>query len=68
MTNVQFLLQLFLGEYPDEHFCNDEMLATIDAFQIELKHISDRIKERNEILKWPYKYLLPERVPNSIAI
>ena len=43
-------------------------LEAILRFQVKLNVISEEIKERNKQLKIPYTYLLPERVPNSIAI
>ena len=62
-----FLLQLFLGEYPNEHFAGEATLATIEAFQEDLKRIAESIKERNESMEIPYTYLLPQRIPNSIS-
>jgi len=43
-------------------------LEAILRFQEKLNVITEEIKERNKRLKIPYTYLLPERVPNSIAI
>lgn len=44
------------------------MEGAIARFQSSLQRISDAIKERNALVEFPYTYLLPERVPNSIAI
>ena len=62
-----FFFQLFLGEYPNEHFSGDATLATIEAFQDDLKRIAETINERNESIEIPYSYLLPSRIPNSIS-
>ena len=60
-------LQLFLGEYPNEHFSGDATLATIEAFQEDLKRVAENILERNDSMEIPYTYLLPYRIPNSIS-
>lgn len=40
----------------------------ISRFQTSLQGISDAIKTRNASLELPYINLLPERIPDSIAI
>lgn len=45
-----------------------EVEGAISRFQSALQRISEEIKERNASVEFPYIYLLPERVPNSIAI
>lgn len=60
--------QRFLGDYTDGAFTDMAALEAILRFQEKLNVISEEIKERNKRLKIPYTYLLPERVPNSIAI
>jgi arachidonate 5-lipoxygenase len=60
--------QKFLGDYSDGLFVDHNALKAISNFQENLQKISDSIKSRNGSLEWPYTYLLPERVPNSIAI
>ncbi|XP_031557674.1 allene oxide synthase-lipoxygenase protein-like [Actinia tenebrosa] len=58
----------FLGDYSGGLFVDQDALKAISNFQEKLQKISDSIKSRNETLEWPYTYLLPERVPNSVAI
>lgn len=58
----------FLGDYTDGAFTDMAALEAILRFQEKLNVITEEIKERNKRLKIPYTYLLPERVPNSIAI
>lgn len=45
-----------------------EIEDAISRFQSSLQRISEEIQERNASIEFPYPYLLPERVPNSIAI
>jgi len=63
-----FHSQKFIGDYPEELFIDEAAKNAISGFQEKLKGISAEIKERNARLVVPYPYLLPERVPNSIAI
>ena len=37
-------------------------------FRSRLVAVEDKIKERNESLEVPYVYLMPSKVPNSIAV
>ena len=62
------LSQKFLGDYSEGLFTDGPALEAISRFQENLKQISEAIKERNKSLAVPYTYLLPERIPNSIAI
>ena len=62
------LFQKFLGDYSEGLFTDGPALEAISRFQENLQKISEVIKERNKSLAVPYTYLLPERVPNSIAI
>jgi len=58
----------FLGDYSDGSFTDMAAREAILRFQGKLNRISRSIKKRNESLEVPYAYLLPERIPNSIAI
>ncbi|XP_068721239.1 allene oxide synthase-lipoxygenase protein-like [Montipora capricornis] len=58
----------FLGDYADNGFTEMTAREAILRFQGKLHRLSRSIKKRNETLKFPYAYLLPERIPNSIAI
>lgn len=62
------LKQKFLGDYTHGLFVDSKALDIIAKFQENLQNISDAIKLRNKSLEWPYIYLLPERIPNSVAI
>lgn len=72
--NVFFSSQKFTGQYPEELFTEDKAKAVISEFQKKLEGISSavsyEIQKRNTNLEEPYQYiyLLPEKVPNSIAI
>lgn len=68
--NVFFSSQKFIGQYPEDLFTEDEAKRVISTFQEKLRGISEEIKQRNATLEEPYQYiyLLPEKVPNSIAI
>lgn len=58
----------FLGDYPEQLFTEEAPKSAIASFQKKLQGISADIKKRNAQLLVAYPYLLPERVPNSIAI
>ena len=60
--------QKFLGDFSEGLFAEDAPLKAISRFQENLKGISAAIRERNKELDIPYEYLLPERIPNSIAV
>ena len=63
-----FFSQKFLGDFSEGLFTDDEAIKVIMRFQENLHDISVAIQERNKTLDTPYPYLLPKRVPNSIAI
>ena len=60
--------QKFLGDYAENLFSDPEALEAKARFKAELKSVCKKIHNRNEMLEVPYAYLLPERIPNSIAI
>lgn len=62
------LLQLFVGEYPDVYFTEEPVKKATENFRKKLAEVTDTIKSRNENLKVPYRYLSPDRIPNSVAI
>jgi len=45
-----------------------EVEDAISRFQSSLQRVSEEIQQRNASMEFPYPYLLPERMPNSIAI
>ncbi|XP_068704039.1 allene oxide synthase-lipoxygenase protein-like [Montipora foliosa] len=60
--------EVFIGDYSQSLLTGEEVEGAISRFQSSLRKISEDIKQRNASLEFPYEYLLPERVPNSIAI
>ena len=62
------MFQRFLGDNTHSLLTGDEAEAAISRFQASLQEISDSIKARNKSLELPYINLLPERIPDSIAI
>ncbi|KAM7009702.1 polyunsaturated fatty acid lipoxygenase ALOX15B-like [Tautogolabrus adspersus] len=57
-----------LGQYPDEHFFEEIPCKLIKRFQGDLEIQSVTIKVRNELLDFPYTYMQPTVVENSVAI
>ncbi|XP_032815014.2 polyunsaturated fatty acid 5-lipoxygenase [Petromyzon marinus] len=60
--------EIFLGNYPDQHFTEMPILEAIARFKERLQEITSRITERNRGKKLPYYYLSPDRIPNSVAV
>ncbi|XP_062453619.1 hydroperoxide isomerase ALOXE3-like [Rhea pennata] len=58
----------FLGQYPEEHFTEQEPKQLIKAFQERLQEITEEIEERNNPVELPYNYLNPKQIENSISI
>lgn len=58
---------VFLGSYPEQHFCDPELELMIKEFQSKLSSLNDVITERNSGLTVPYTYLLPTILENSIT-
>lgn len=65
---LSFVLQLYLGTYPDEYFLEKPVKASMEKFRKNLAEISSGIKTRNQGLKMPYYNLSPDRIPNSVAV
>ncbi|XP_074546464.1 arachidonate 12-lipoxygenase, 12R-type-like [Halichoeres trimaculatus] len=57
-----------LGQYPEDHFCEEVPCKLIQDFQGELEILSTTIKSRNKGLDIPYTYMDPKVVENSVAI
>lgn len=60
--------QVPLGQYPEEHFCEEVPRKLIKDFQGELEILSTVIKTRNNSLEVPYTYMDPAMLENSVAI
>ncbi|XP_068719519.1 allene oxide synthase-lipoxygenase protein-like [Montipora capricornis] len=58
----------FLGDITQTLLTGDDAEEAISRFQASLQAISNSIKTRNKALEMPYINLLPERIPDSIAI
>lgn len=62
------MFQIFLGNYPLQLYTELEIIAMQEDFRRDLREISKAIHKRNKDLNIPYVYLLPERIPSSIAV
>ncbi|CAK8695673.1 unnamed protein product [Clavelina lepadiformis] len=58
----------YLGDYPEHYFTDLEVTRMREEYRSELREAEAKMKKRNEGLEHPYTWLLPNRVPNSIAI
>jgi len=61
-------LQVFLGDFIEELFVGQDVINMQKAFKQELNKLSAKFAERNKSLKYPYTYLLPEKIPIDINI
>ncbi|ROI15211.1 Hydroperoxide isomerase ALOXE3 [Anabarilius grahami] len=57
-----------LGYFPENLYDEEVPCKLIEAFQKDLRELSDLIEERNKKLELPYIYLNPKNVDNSVAI
>ncbi|XP_063806749.1 arachidonate 12-lipoxygenase, 12R-type-like [Pseudophryne corroboree] len=57
-----------LGHYPDVRFTEKSPLQSIEDFQKKLLEISKSIADRNKSMYFPYTYLDPKIIENSIII
>jgi arachidonate 15-lipoxygenase len=56
-----------LGEYPQGHFQDSQVISRLQAFQRNLQQVEAIINQRN-LNRPAYEYLLPSRIPQSINI
>jgi len=61
-------MQVYLGDVPDLLFIDDEAIKAQQEFREDLQALNEKIQNRNQGLQYPYTYLLPEKIPVSIAI
>uniref|UniRef100_A0A3Q0QSN8 Lipoxygenase domain-containing protein n=1 Tax=Amphilophus citrinellus TaxID=61819 RepID=A0A3Q0QSN8_AMPCI len=59
---------VLLGQYPEEHFSEEEPLKMIRVFQEELQKLSAEIKARNKNVGLPFTSLNPDVVENSVTL
>jgi arachidonate 15-lipoxygenase len=57
-----------LGQYDAEWFVDDRVQAPLQAFQDRLQEIETAIALRNQMRPYPYPYLQPSKIPQSINI
>ncbi|KAJ8277035.1 hypothetical protein GJAV_G00070740 [Gymnothorax javanicus] len=57
-----------LGQYPEEVVGERYMTDAVYKFQKELKEIGEEIEKRSKSQEFPYEYLLPAGMENSITI
>ncbi|KAI4566340.1 hypothetical protein MJG53_015017 [Ovis ammon polii x Ovis aries] len=57
-----------LGQHEEEYFSGPEPKAVLKKFREELAALEKDIEIRNAQLDWPYEYLRPSLVENSVAI
>ncbi|KAK2892452.1 hypothetical protein Q8A67_012440 [Cirrhinus molitorella] len=60
--------EVYLGVYPDRHFTEQAVIEATKTFRKKLGEVTMIIKTRNETLILPYRYLSPDRIPNSVAV
>lgn len=65
---ISIFLQPHLGEFSERLFTDPAAEEAIALFRDKLNKVSQVIVERNSKLEFPYIYLLPENVPNSVAV
>ena len=57
-----------LGRYAEDHFTDPQIKQQLAVFQENLKQVTTTIERRNEKRNYPYTYLLPDNIPQSINI
>ena len=63
-----FNIQIYLGDYPEEWYTEQEPNLAVGKLAAKLKQIEAEIIDRNKRLDVEYYYLCPSKVPNSITI
>lgn len=61
-------MQVPLGQYPEDYFCQMAPQKMIRDFQAELSFFSESINDRNKGLQVPYMYMCPDNISNSVSI
>ena len=65
---ICIFLQPHLGEFSERLFTDPAAEEALGRFRDKLNKVSGEIVERNSKLEFPYVYLLPENIPNSVAV
>lgn len=60
--------QVYLGDFPQRLFTEPAVITILDNFKRDLEKAQNEMAKRNETLQFPYEYLLPDKIPSSIAI
>ncbi|XP_062398077.1 hydroperoxide isomerase ALOXE3-like [Sardina pilchardus] len=68
LLSKTFTDQYLLGHFPEDLFDEEVPCKLVADFQKDLRELSDVIEERNKKLEFPYTYLNPKNVENSVAI
>jgi len=64
------MFQVFIGQFPNNLFYDDDVLDVQKIYQNELKEFEEKLLKRNNELglEMQYNFLVPGRVPVNIAI
>uniref|UniRef100_H2Y5X3 Lipoxygenase domain-containing protein n=1 Tax=Ciona savignyi TaxID=51511 RepID=H2Y5X3_CIOSA len=60
--------EVFLADFSRKYFTEDVVIGFQDKYVGKLKELESKILSRNQRLEHEYKYLLPSRIPKSIAV
>ncbi|XP_072860759.1 polyunsaturated fatty acid lipoxygenase ALOX12 isoform X3 [Chlorocebus sabaeus] len=57
-----------LGHHKEKYFSGPKPKAVLNQFRTDLENLEKEITARNEQLDWPYEYLKPSCIENSVTI
>nr|XP_055223291.1 polyunsaturated fatty acid lipoxygenase ALOX12 isoform X2 [Gorilla gorilla gorilla] len=57
-----------LGHHKEKYFSGPKPKAVLNQFRTDLEKLEKEITARNEQLDWPYEYLKPSCIENSVTI
>ena len=68
--NNHVKIQVFIGEFPEYYFTEDKATELQRAYSKKLEELEVELRDRNQKLELfkQYEFLIPGRVPRSIAI
>ena len=67
VTKPVFLSKVYLGQFPYKRFTESQVQSDMESLQTRLEALSGSIRVRNENLDFPYTFMDPAKIPNSIA-